>query len=196
MISTSHLQRALPLHEARLRLAIRALVCSSLLLPGLAFAAPFALQDEPPAPEIGVPKARGEERTFYHENGEKARRGSIYKGRRDGLWIGWHDNGRQAYEGSFADYQRVGQWNYWFSDGTRTSSGTWKGGKQQGLWQNWYQGSEQLKVEGAFDRGRPTGPWKTFYQNGRNTSRTCETRHYKSRKPIRLATQCHCRHKP
>lgn len=126
----------------------------------------------------------------WHPDGKMHSRGNYIEGRHDGLWEYWFDTGSPASSGTYVDGHLVGTWRWWYGTGTLRSEMHYDDtGELEGISRKyWPTGGIELETrfehglrvaerataedgrvrwEGAFENGKRTGPWRTWFRDGR-----------------------------
>ena len=107
--------------------------------------------------------------TEYYESGKKRRQGDYRKGKQQGTWIAWYESGRLRGKGQYRDHYARGDFREWHPNGRLWQIYTWRwlksGSHRHGPGKMWYDDG-QLSEAGAYDMGKPVGPWDIWHPNG------------------------------
>jgi len=101
----------------------------------------------------------------YYRSGRKRWFGAYKDGVLHGPYQAWKRYGGKRAVGAYKDGKPDGEWTKWFRNSL--DRGPYLEGEKHGKWvTELYEGG---RIEGAYNLGRHTGPWRTFHANGRLT---------------------------
>ncbi|MEM8866129.1 MAG: toxin-antitoxin system YwqK family antitoxin [Planctomycetota bacterium] len=102
----------------------------------------------------------------YYQSGELFVDGAFELGVRTGDWTYYHENGEVAKKLSFVDGEPDGSVEVRRADGTLEAKREYAAGKRVGTWMIYGETGEQLIREENYVDGLPEGVWKQWYPSG------------------------------
>lgn len=102
----------------------------------------------------------------YYKEGQLFSEGEYKLGEQIGDWTFYHPNGQLAKKISYTDGRPDGPIEIYNEEGKLISERTYKLGKREGKWVTYSKETGEPLTEQTFQGGLPDGTWKFWYSNG------------------------------
>lgn len=109
--------------------------------------------------------SNGVYREFY-ESGQQFVDGQYVDGDPTGEWTYWHPNGELAKKVTYEQGQPNGTIEAFRADGTLEARRNFKIGKRDGVWEDFAADGKTRLAEYSYSENEPTGTWKWWYESG------------------------------